>query len=33
MEQYTEITTIKLTKIQKQTLGKLRDRKIKDLGI
>lgn len=29
MEQYTEVTTIKLSKIQKQTLGKLRDRKIK----
>jgi len=29
MEQYTEVTTIKLSKVQKQTLGKLRDRKIK----
>ena len=29
MEQYTEITTIKLSKVQKQTLGKLRERKIK----
>jgi len=29
MEQYTEVTTVKLSKVQKQTLGKLRDRKIK----
>jgi post-segregation antitoxin (ccd killing protein) len=29
MEQYTEVTTIKLSKIQKQTLSKLRERKIK----
>ena len=29
MEQYTEVTTIKLSKIQKQTLGKLRERKIR----
>lgn len=29
MEQYTEVTTIKLSKIQKQTLGKLRERNIK----
>jgi post-segregation antitoxin (ccd killing protein) len=29
MEQYTEITTIKLSKVQKQTLGKLRERKVK----
>lgn len=29
MEQYTEVTTIKLSKIQKQTLDELRKRKIK----
>lgn len=29
MEIYTEVTTIKLSKIQKQTLAKLRTRKIK----
>lgn len=29
MEKYTEVTTIKLSKIQKQTLGKLRERKIR----
>ena len=29
MEQYTEVTTIKLSKIQKQTLVKLRERKIR----
>jgi len=29
MEKYTEVTTIKLSKIQKQTLGKLKDRKIR----
>jgi post-segregation antitoxin (ccd killing protein) len=29
MELYTEVTTIKLSKIQKQTLGKLKDRKIR----
>lgn len=29
MEQYTEVTTIKLSKIQKQTLVKLRDRNIR----
>lgn len=29
MEQYTEVTTIKISKIQKKTLGKLRDRNIK----
>lgn len=29
MEQYTEVTTIKLSKIQKQTLAKLKERKIK----
>ena len=29
MEQYTEVTTIKLSKIQKQTLGKLRERNIR----
>ena len=29
MEQYTEVTTIKLSKIQKQTLLKLRDRNIR----
>lgn len=29
MEQYTEVTTIKLSKIQKKTLGKLRTRNIK----
>ena len=29
MELYTEVTTIKLSKIQKQTLGKLKERKIR----
>ena len=29
MEQYTEVTTIKLSKIQKQTLGKLKERNIR----
>ena len=29
MEKYTEVTTIKLSKIQKQTLAKLKDRKIR----
>ncbi|MGQ7945027.1 hypothetical protein [Flavobacterium sp. WC2509] len=29
MEQYTEVTTIKLSKIQKQTLVKLKEIKIK----
>ena len=29
MEQYTEVTTIKLSKIQKQTLVKLRERNIR----
>lgn len=29
MKLYTEVTTIKLSKIQKQTLGKLKERKIR----
>ena len=29
MEKYTEVTTIKLSKIQKQTLGKLKERNIR----
>jgi post-segregation antitoxin (ccd killing protein) len=29
MEQYTEVTTIKLSKIQKQTLAKLKARNIR----
>lgn len=29
MELYTEVTTIKLSKIQKQTLGKLKERKVR----
>lgn len=29
MELYTEVVTIKLSKVQKQTLAKLKDRKIR----
>jgi post-segregation antitoxin (ccd killing protein) len=29
MEQYTEVTTIKLSKIQKETLNKLKERNIR----